>query len=90
MQVQMVALQRAVADKDDQARGAKRALDESERILRGVQQQQEQHAENMQVVEEREARSIARLSNQNELLYGRMASTGSWRHRVPGMVPLRI
>jgi hypothetical protein len=28
----------------------------------------------MQVVEEREARSIARLSNQNELLCGRMAS----------------
>ena len=52
MQVQMVALQRALADKDDQARGAKRALDESERILRGVQQQQEQHAEDMQVVEE--------------------------------------
>ena len=70
----MVALQRAVADKDDQAREAKRALGESERVLRGVQQQQEQHAEDMQVVEEREARSTVRLSNQNELLRGKMAS----------------
>ena len=74
MRVQMVALQRAVADRGDQAREAKRALGESERVLRGVQQQQEQHAEDMQVVEEREARSTVRLSNQNELLRGKMAS----------------
>ena len=71
---QHVELQRAYAKKDEEARGVKRALSESERTVGKQQQQIAQHATAMQVVEQREVRRIDRLVNGQELLRGQMAS----------------
>jgi hypothetical protein len=73
-QAQHAELQRVYADKDEEARGVKRALSESERTVGKQQQQIAQHATAIQVVEQREGRRIDRLVNGQELLRGQMAS----------------